>query len=81
MLDRRLAEHAPSRIQLLTGPRQVGKTTVLLALAKRHDEQAIYVAADGPEAAVPGFWERLWVQVEEASRSRKIVLLLDEVQH
>lgn len=33
-LTRRLAEPAPGRLQLLTGPRQVGKTTLLLELAK-----------------------------------------------
>lgn len=29
----RLRESAPGRIQILTGPRQVGKTTLLLELA------------------------------------------------
>src|SRR5690606_28467695 len=33
LLQRRLAEPAPGRVQLLTGPRQVGKTTLLLELA------------------------------------------------
>jgi predicted AAA+ superfamily ATPase len=32
LLDR-LKEAAPGRIQLLTGPRQVGKTTLLLEIA------------------------------------------------
>lgn len=33
-LRRRLRERAPGRVQILTGPRQVGKTTLLLDLAK-----------------------------------------------
>ena len=33
VLTGRLKEAAPGRIQLLTGPRQVGKTTLLLELA------------------------------------------------
>jgi len=33
LLLRRLQEPAPGRIQLLTGPRQVGKTTLLLEIA------------------------------------------------
>ncbi|MBI5485903.1 MAG: ATP-binding protein [Deltaproteobacteria bacterium] len=79
ILERRLAEAAPGRIQLLGGPRQVGKTTLLLELAERHGEAAIYAAADGPEAAAPGFWERLWVRAEEtAGRVGRAVLLLDE---
>lgn len=59
-LRRRLAEPAPGRIQLVTGPRQVGKTTLLLELTAELGERATCIAADGPEAALPGFWERLW---------------------
>ncbi len=79
LLSRRLAEPAPGRIQLLTGPRQVGKTTLLLELAQRHENSALYAALDGPEAAVPGFWERLWLRAEEiAGREGKALLFLDE---
>jgi predicted AAA+ superfamily ATPase len=80
LLARRLAEPAPGRIQLLAGPRQVGKTTLLLELAEQHGKAAIYAAADGPEAALPGFWERLWVRAEEAARAEgRAFVLLDEV--
>jgi uncharacterized protein len=79
VLARRLAEPAPGRLQLLAGPRQVGKTTLLLEVAERHAQTAIYVAADGPEAALPGFWERLWVRAQETARSEgRAVVLLDE---
>jgi uncharacterized protein len=79
LLVRRLAEPAPGRIQLLAGPRQVGKTTLLLELAERHAKAAIYAAADGPEAALPGFWERLWVRAEEtAANEGRALVLLDE---
>ncbi len=80
LLISRLAEPAPGRIQLLTGPRQVGKTTLLLELAEQHGNAAIYAAVDGPEAAVPGFWERLWVRAEDAAANKgRSILLLDEV--
>jgi uncharacterized protein len=79
-LARRLAEPPPGRIQLLAGPRQVGKTTLLLELARRNGSVAIYVAADGPEATLPGFWERLWVRAEEtAAKEGRALVLLDEV--
>lgn len=82
LLARRLAEPAPGRIQLLTGPRQVGKTTLLLELARELGDRALYAAADAPEAAVPGFWERLWQRAEEAGRRhRQAILLLDEAQY
>jgi len=82
-LRRRLAEPAPGRIQLVTGPRQVGKTTLLLELAAELGERATYFAADGPEAALPGFWERLWNRAEAAATSQRgrNVVLIDEVQH
>lgn len=81
-LRQRLAEPAPARIQLLTGPRQVGKTTLLLELAAELGKPAVYAALDGPEAALPGFWERLWGQAQEAAAAHgKAVLLLDEIQY
>jgi hypothetical protein len=79
ILARRLAEPAPGRIQLLAGPRQVGKTTLLLELARDAGEQAIYAAADAPEAALPGFWERLLSRAEDVAAVRgRAVVLLDE---
>jgi hypothetical protein len=69
-------------VQLLAGPRQVGKTTVLLGLADELRDTALYVAGDAAEAALPGFWERLWARAEEvAETQRTAVVLLDEVQH
>ncbi|MBI3447683.1 MAG: ATP-binding protein [Acidobacteria bacterium] len=82
VLSQRLAEAAPSRVQILTGPRQVGKTTLLLDLAESFGESAVYAAGDGPEAALPGLWERVWRSAEEAAlRDGRAVLFLDEVQH
>jgi predicted AAA+ superfamily ATPase len=79
LLAARLAEPAPGRIQLLAGPRQVGKTTILLALADQYPDRSIYAAADGPEAAAPGFWERLWERAEAlAADGAPVIVLLDE---
>lgn len=79
LLRSRLAEPAPGRVQLLTGPRQVGKTTLLLELAGELGEAALYAAADAPEAALPGFLDRLWAAAETTARTRgRAVVLLDE---
>lgn len=79
LLQRRLAEPAPARVQLLTGPRQVGKTTLLLELAGELGDIAIYAAADAPEAALPGFLDRLWAGAESTARTHgRAVVLLDE---
>lgn len=49
-LKRRLSEPPPGRVQVLTGPRQVGKTTLLLELA-RALPRTVYHAVDTLEAA------------------------------
>lgn len=80
LLEKRLAEPAPGRIQLLAGPRQVGKTTLLLEIAEQFGTEAVYAAADAPEGALPGFWERVLARAEEVGTAKgRAVLLLDEV--
>jgi len=49
----------PQLIQPLTGPCQVGKTTLLLALAADFGDHALYVAGDAPESSLAGCWEQL----------------------
>ena len=79
LLLQRLSEPAPGRIQLLAGPRQVGKTTLLLEIAKRK-HGAIYAAADSPESNAPGFWDRTWAEAERRAESGEdTVVLLDEI--
>lgn len=80
LLDR-LRESAPGRIQLLSGPRQVGKTTLLLDIAAQFGEAVVYAAGDEPDTALPGFWERQWADAEERARRGTAILLLDEVHH
>ena len=78
LLDR-LGETAPGRIQILTGPRQVGKTTLLLELAEHFGGKAVYAAGDDPNAALPGYWDRCWADAEGRAKHGKAFLLLDEV--
>ena len=79
VLAKRLAEPAPGRIQLLAGPRQVGKTTLLLEIFEQDPKQSIYAAADAPEAALPGFWERIVGRAEDTAVAYgRAILLLDE---
>ncbi len=81
LLLKRLREPAPSRIQLLTGPRQVGKTTLLLEIAAQFGDAAVYAAGDEPDAALPGFWERRWADAEARAHRGTVVLLLDEIHY
>ena len=81
LLLQRLREPAPGRIQLLTGPRQVGKTTLLLEIAAQFGDAAVYAAGDEPDASLPGFWERRWADAEARAHPGPAILLLDEVHH
>jgi hypothetical protein len=65
----------------LTGPRQVGKTTLLLEIAEQFGDAAIYAAGDDPDAALPGFWDRRWAMAESRARQGIVILLLDEIHH
>jgi hypothetical protein len=80
-LLRRSKEPVPGRLQLLTGPRQVGKTTLLLERVGKLGEAAMYAAGDDPGAALPGFWERIWQAAEARAERGTAYLFLDEVQY
>jgi predicted AAA+ superfamily ATPase len=80
LLGERLAEPAPARIQLLAGPRQVGKTTLMLELCRASGAGGLYVACDGPEMALTGAWEKLWSRAEElALAGGAAAVFLDEL--
>jgi len=80
-LKQRLREPAPGRIQLLVGPRQVGKTTLLLEISREYGNQALYIPADSPDTAVPGWWDFLRQQTTRLARAGTAVILLDEIQY
>ena len=80
-LRRRLSEPAPGRVQLLTGPRQVGKTTLLLELSREWVGRSLYLAADAPEASLPGWWELQWQQASRLATREPSLLLIDEIQY
>ncbi|MBM4084880.1 MAG: ATP-binding protein, partial [Planctomycetes bacterium] len=80
-LVRRLSAAPNYLVQLVAGPRQVGKTTLLLELERHWPQRSLYVAADAPEAMLPGWWENLWARLERLSETEVALLLLDEVQY
>jgi predicted AAA+ superfamily ATPase len=67
-------------VQVLTGPRQVGKTTLLLELA-RTLPQAVYPPVDTPEPTLPGWWEAVWRDVQSRLDRGLVVVLLDGIQY
>ena len=89
----RLAEQ-PRFIQILAGPRQVGKTTLIQQAASHLGDRLLYAAADLPSAPTPEWIQQQWMRVtlaaqaeaaqpknkRAAASSRPWVLVLDEVQ-
>ncbi len=51
---------------------------MLVELAARFESAALYVAADSPEASLPGFWERLWTRAEARALRDHAIVMIDE---
>jgi uncharacterized protein len=71
-----------SVFQVLTGPRQVGKTTIAQQIMDKLASPAIYASADSPLPPGPEWIETQWRRAEvEADRTGgPVLLVLDEVQ-
>ena len=69
-------------VQVLIGPRQVGKTTAAQQLAKRLGWPQVYAAADAPLPPGPEWIETQWqlARTRPPARGQKTLLVLDEVQ-
>ncbi len=70
-------------IQVIIGPRQVGKTTLALQLMDRSGEQSHYASADGIGPGVATWigqqWETARLKLKQ-SESKYIILVFDEIQ-
>jgi hypothetical protein len=79
-LESRLLE--PRRfIQIVLGPRQVGKTTLVRQVLADLGDKAIYASADGPPLAGSVWIETQWDRARRlAAENGSAVLALDEVQ-
>jgi predicted AAA+ superfamily ATPase len=75
-------EKQQSVFQVLTGPRQVGKTTIAHQIMDKLPLISIYASADSPLPPGTEWIETQWRRAEvEADRSRgPVLLVLDEVQ-
>jgi predicted AAA+ superfamily ATPase len=81
VLHKRLTEPPPGRFQVLVGPRQVGKTHLLLDIAQDLGDGAIYLAADAPEAALSGWWELNFREALRRAKRQPFTVLVDEAQY
>jgi len=78
----RLNAISPSRLQIVIGPRQVGKTTAARQAAERSGLPSHYASADAPLPPGPEWIEAQWTAaLHLAARSTSPVwLILDEIQ-
>lgn len=70
-------------IQVITGPRQVGKTTIALALQRDNDYYTEYHSADDTDSRsavwIDQIWESLRIRMDIENK-RSTVLIFDELQ-
>ncbi|MGC9472106.1 MAG: ATP-binding protein [Bacteroidales bacterium] len=82
LLDRRLKE--PRKfIQVISGPRQVGKTTLVQQWIKEHLEKSHYGAADAATGMSGSWIEQQWEKCRLDMKTlgkKEMILFLDEVQ-
>jgi predicted AAA+ superfamily ATPase len=77
-LARAVARRAPL-LQVLVGPRQVGKTTAAAQLAARLGWPSHSASADAPLPHPPEWIETQW-RLARAAGGRRVLLVLDEIQ-
>jgi hypothetical protein len=80
-LKSRLAEKR-NFIQVIAGPRQVGKTTLIRQLLENRVDSSSYVSADSYEGSGSNWIEKHWEAARILSRQRNAshILAIDEIQ-
>lgn len=82
VLRQRLLE-SPRRIQVVVGPRQVGKTTMVLQVARGSGLPFHVASADEPSLRGSAWLDQQWEIARVAARSEGLahpILILDEIQ-
>lgn len=81
LLISRLSEE-PGRIQVVSGPRQVGKTTVVRQALEALGEPSHYASADDPTLRDAAWLEAQWEEGRRLARGRPAgaILAVDEIQ-
>lgn len=81
MLTDRLAER-PARIQVVSGPRQVGKTTLVQQALEALEQPSHYASADDPSLRSAAWLEAQWEEGRRLARGGPggAILAIDEVQ-
>lgn len=72
----------PNLLQVVTGPRQIGKTTLALQIVEQWKGPKIYQSADQPDTPSSEWISTQWNKMREISKASNsdALLVLDEVQ-
>ncbi len=72
----------PLRIQVINGPRQVGKTTAVRQVLGQLEQPSRYASADDPALRDSAWLEAQWEEARRLTRERRggAILAVDEVQ-
>ncbi|MBE7500537.1 MAG: AAA family ATPase [Verrucomicrobiales bacterium] len=72
----------PPLLQVLVGPRQVGKTTAAAQIEKRLGWPSVVASADAPLPHPPEWIETQWrlARARAATTGTRVLLVLDELQ-
>lgn len=72
-------------LHIITGPRQVGKTTASLQIAAKWPGEVLIFSADLPIPPEPEWIQEHWERGVQAAKSQKgkneVLLILDEIQN
>ncbi len=80
LLASRLRE-SPSRLQVVSGPRQVGKTTVVRQVLEASEAPSHYASADDPALRDAAWLEAQWEEGRRlAGDAGRAILAIDEIQ-
>ena len=80
ILEKRLQEDR-HHIQIILGPRQVGKSTAVREILKKQSCPTVYALADLPNPPGTEWITRYWSQArDQALNNKKVILVLDEIQ-
>ncbi len=78
-LTKRLSE--PRRfLQVITGPRQTGKTTALTQALAKLPAYTHFISADDPTLSSQEWLRNEWELARHLARSKEVILAIDEVQ-
>jgi len=80
---KRRVEEPRKFIQILTGPRQVGKTTLLSQLTGKLEIPSLFESADAVAAANTLWLEQVWESARlklKAKSAKSFLLIIDEIQ-